>query len=235
MKSELYISGTVATPAGGYIQPRHDPSVLTEGGVLTAQTDPGLIHSWALRNYDANVVFSLGHMSTAPKTMHSAHMHFTGNQQIPYLIASNRDLFLRSLHVAEDGRRGGFIHKVDASGFELTPDRIGQKKWISQQPARVIEEPRFVSLQDVMARHVQVYIVEDRNFVKRLVAGRKQHSVVIQEGLDSGALSCLNESYEAPRHAIPKADSLVVVNTTPRPPEKLEAGSPRTLPTPRVL
>ncbi len=195
MKPELFVSGTFAVPQGEYIQPRRYPSVLETGNVLIGQSDPVLAHAWALRNYDADVSFSLGQM------------RFEDGHTITYLITRDRQSFLDSLHRTDAGQYGGFIHKVDAEVFSLSSDRVGQNKWLSQQPTRVTAPPTFVSLEEAMAQGIQVYVLEDQAFIKTLVEGRKQHPIIIREGLNSGALSCMNEAYGFARLDLPVSNT----------------------------
>ncbi len=191
MKPELYVSSTTETLEGGYIYPRVEPSVFVKGLVLTGQSDPMFALSSAMRNYDAEVVFSVGQLQ------------FDDTKKMPYILARDKRAFLDSLHIDPSGHLGGFVHNVDTTEFDLMLDRSAQTKWFAQKRVRVIAPPRFVSLEHVMSQGIQIYILQDMNFAQTLALGKRQHEVLISEGYDSKRLSCLNEVYGFKRLEIP--------------------------------
>ncbi|MFY9287047.1 MAG: hypothetical protein WAO98_00970, partial [Alphaproteobacteria bacterium] len=147
-----------------------------------AQTDHTLAHAWALRNADANVAIAIGTITTEA-------------QQYRYIVTNGRDEFFASLHHGPEGS-GGFIHEVDASTFDLTPDRVGQKKWMSEKPARIIGQPHFVRFEDIMQKGVQIFVVTEPHYLDEFSRQRQGHAVVLQRGIELGTVMHLNQEYK---------------------------------------
>jgi hypothetical protein len=180
MKPRLFHSTTEVLTA---IEPRDARTFVGDRGRFAfAQLDEILAYAYALKN-KSQIVFNI-----AQSRWGSA----TDAITYTYLIASDRQKFFDGLHTRENGI-GGFIYEVDPESFYAVTHPSGAQEWVSEQTAEIITSPRFVTLEDVMTKGVQIFIVENPDYLPNFHRPEVDPIVILMRGYEEGTIGWFNK------------------------------------------
>ena len=161
---------------GAIINPAPTDTMIGDPGTYVfAQPNELLAHAYALK-YGRDIIKCTS-------------QQISGDESYTWFVAIGREAFFGSL-AHKDGARGGFIYEVERTAFRPITGPGGGMEWVSEISAPVIGSPRFVSLEQVMDKGIQIFIAEDKPS-SVFPAGKNPHEVIF-ERIASGKIAWLN-------------------------------------------